>query len=277
MLKSAGCLGLLARWSNKLRPLFAVLLGLFVLGQVIFFLAANLLGFLPTLRDNLQDTAWARALAPDWLDKKGRADEVLIKATAVCQRWQELTGQPENWSLFAPNVSNDIWFVRVEMDWRDSDSSAPDGALQPVSCFSENEPPDPNRFFRVGRFRIRRYEMTVEAHVYKEADKLPEDRAADWRDTIREKVRKDWDNMQAYLHYRLRRFHEQRPDLPTPRQLVLIVRHYVIPPPSQAPFSWEVPEEVPIARWRLADPPSDEYLPIEAYDPVTCRFELVAR
>jgi hypothetical protein len=277
MLKAAGGPRLLGGYFNKLRAVLGVLLGLFILGQMIFLPVANLFGFLPTLRDNLRNTAWAQALAPDWLDKKGRAEKILTKANDVSQRWQEMTGQPESWSLFAPDVADDIWFVRVEMNWQDRDSSAPDAQFQPISFISDNEPPDPNHFFRLGHFRIRRYEMAVEVHLFKEEDKTPEERAADWRDIIREKVRKDWDNMHAYMRYRLQCFQRQRPDLPTPRQLILTVRHYVIPPPRKAPFTWDEPDEVPVARWRLADPPSNEYLPIEAYDPVTGRFDLVAQ
>src|SRR5258707_10049903 len=203
MVKAAGGLRPLGGYFKKLRAVLGVLLGLFILAQMMFLPVANLLGFLPTLRDNLRNTGWAQALAPDWLDKKGRGEEILAKANDISQRWQEMTGQPENWSLFAPDVADDIWFVRVEMNWQDGDSSAPEAQIQSISFISDNEPPDPNHFFRLGHFRIRRYEMAVEVHLFKEEDKTPEERAADWRDKIREKVRKDWDNIQAYLRYRL--------------------------------------------------------------------------
>src|SRR5258708_28335551 len=196
MLKAAGGPRLLGGYFKKLRAGLGVLLGLFILGQMIFLPVANLLGFLPTLRDNLRNTGWAQALAPDWLDKKGRAEEILAKANDISQRWQEMTGQPEGWSLFAPDVADDIWFVRVEMNWQDGDSSAPGAQFQPISFISDNEPPDPNHFFRLGHFRIRRYEMAVEVHLFKEENKTPEEPAAHWPAKIPGKGRKDSGNMQ---------------------------------------------------------------------------------
>jgi hypothetical protein len=136
MLKAAGGPRPLGGYFKKLRAVLGVLLGLFILAQMIFLPVANLLGFLPTLRDNLRNTAWAQALAPDWLDKKGNAEEILTNAGDVSQRWQEITGQPESWSLFAPDVADDIWFLRVEMNWQDGDSSAPDATFYASVIFA---------------------------------------------------------------------------------------------------------------------------------------------
>jgi hypothetical protein len=269
-----------ARFKRIQAPL-SIVLGLFIVVQTLFLPITNLLEFQPRLRKILANKPWARLWAPNWLDQTGSLYDALEKADSTCERWQELTGQPQRWSLFAPEVADDIWFMGVNIHQfeidpsRSKDDKTAEGYN--FTYLSDNEPADPNRFFRVGLFRIRRYEMALEVHLYDNSSQTAEEQAETWRDDIRTKVRKYWDNMEAYLRYRLQCFKRLHPDLPEPRELILTVRHYVIPPPEKSPFRWDEPEEVPIARWRPAEPPSDETIPIERYDPVTKRFVPVYR
>jgi hypothetical protein len=266
---------------KRLQVPFSIALGLFITFQALFLPLANLLEFQPRLRILLANKPWAKQWVSDWLDKKGGVFNALEKADSAGERWQELTGQSQRWSLFAPEVADDIWFMGViihqnEIDPSKNEDENPSEGYN-FTYLSDNEPADPNHFFRIGNFRIRRYEMALEVHLYDYSSKTAEQQAEAWRDDIREKVRKYWDNMEAYLRYRLQCFKRFHPDLPEPRELILTVRHYVIPPPEKSPFRWGEPEEVPIARWRPAEPPSEETLPIERYDPVTKRFVPVYR
>src|SRR4051812_12796665 len=92
-------------------PFLSVCLGLFILAQAIFLPLANALDFLPRLRKVLKDKDWAHHWAGDWLNKTGSTYEALKRAQRITDCWQELTGQPERWSLFAPDVADDIWFI----------------------------------------------------------------------------------------------------------------------------------------------------------------------
>ncbi|HEV3237046.1 MAG TPA: hypothetical protein VGZ25_08665, partial [Gemmataceae bacterium] len=199
-----------------LRPILSVGLGLFIVAQAIFLPVANGLEFLPRLRTLLKKKTWAQTWAADWLEEKGETHERCRKANRLSQRWQELTGQPQRWSLFAPEVADDIWFLGVVINQTETDPSASESKENPGYSFpllSDNEPADPNHFFRLGRFRMRRFEMALEVHLYNYEDKTEEEKAEYWRDKIEKKVCKDWDMIEAYLQYRLRSFVREHPDL----------------------------------------------------------------
>jgi hypothetical protein len=263
---------------KRLQPLLSIALGLFITAQALFLPIANLLEFQTRLRTLLEDKPWAKSWAPDWLDEKGPTCDVLEQAEQTSQRWQELTGQPQNWSLFAPEVADDIWFMGVKVHQFERNPN--EDQEQKGYCFtylSDNEPSDPNCFFRLGHFRVRRYEMAIEVHLYDYPNETAQEKAEFWRDKIRERVRKDWDNMEAYLRYRLQCFKRLHPDLPEPDELILTVRHFDIPPPEQVPFRWGEPVETPVARWRPKAHLPDDALPVERYDPVSNRFLRVNR
>jgi hypothetical protein len=263
-----------------LRPTLGVALGLFVIAQGFFLPLANGLEFLPHLRALLKEKPWAKTWAPDWLEEKGETHERCKKANQLSQRWQELTGQPQRWSLFAPEVADEIWFLGVVINQTETNPLATETKQKPgysFSLLSDNEPADPNHFFRLGRYRMRRFEMALEVHLYNYEDKSEEEKVQYWRDKIEKKVCEDWDMIEAYLQYRLRSFVLQHPDLAQPCELIMTIRHFEIPAPQKVPFHWDAPKEVPVARWQPTQAPSDEYLPIERYDPVAKRFERVSR
>src|SRR5262245_59972313 len=75
-----------------------------------------------------------------------------------------LTGQPQGWSLFAPDVADGFAFPVVELRWDDEyldPGSVPVHDLPPVMLRSPNAPADLSRFFRFTHFRFRRYESVV--------------------------------------------------------------------------------------------------------------------
>jgi hypothetical protein len=105
-----------------------ILLGVFILWQLFFLVSFNLLSLLPRVREYWQDKPSAEAIAPEWLHEKGRLADAERVLTTLCTRWAEASGQPQNWSLFAPNVTTVIPFVAVEFCWEEEPS--------PVHSFS---------------------------------------------------------------------------------------------------------------------------------------------
>jgi hypothetical protein len=98
-------------------------LGLFILWQLFFLVSSNLLSLLPRARECWKDQKLVQTIAPDWSQAKGRvagAENALMTTTT---RWAEATGQPQNWSLFAPNVTSTIPFPAVEFCWEDAPNS----------------------------------------------------------------------------------------------------------------------------------------------------------
>ena len=241
-------------------------LGLFVVGQLLFLLASNLLSVEDAVRAALRKSAPAQRVAPDLFDGSGRTHVGLHAVERVTRRWEEWTGQAQNWQLFAPDVADVVPFLAVELRWEDG--------LPPWVLLSDNEPADIRRFVRVGRFRLRRYETTLELAPSPGQPLGP--RGADWAADIESHVRARARPLLAYLRWRLATFRREHPYLPTPTQVVLCVRLYrVPPPPGPTPWQWEDLGQHPVARWRPGAVVPAGYLPVEAYDPTSERFERV--
>jgi hypothetical protein len=238
-----------------------VALGLFVVGQLVFILAAN---FLPLLRIALGKVSPA-------------AERPVALAVEGTGYWARATGQLQGWSLYAPRVPTQSVFIAVELRWDDDARwPAPAGARREV-LRSAIEPDDPHRFFRpFGAFRLHGCEADLSLVAWSwdtdSGDRDPEE----WQRRFAAAVRKDWPLMQAYLAWRCRGYRRDHPDEPGPRQAILLARIWYIPPPGQRPWSWTGPVEQAIARWRPVEESAPGDLPVEAYNPLARRFEPVA-
>jgi hypothetical protein len=277
-----------------------VVLGVFILGQLAFLLAANVLELLQAAREELppEVAAVVEPIAPGWANEAGHIHDVIDLVRRLTKRWSQLTGQPQSWSLFAPNAGHNSTFVAVELRWDPS----PPLALQvakhlaplafqylsgsallyvpgdvpappaPVVLLSENEAADINRYFRWGRFRLRRFEGNLDLALDIRPGETPAQARERWRDKIREHAAVDGDAMEAYVRWRWRHYQQLHPGQVAP-QLVLLVRRYAIVPPGEGPPFWTGPHVTPLARWQpqAAGAPGDR--PVEVYNPVTSQFE----
>ncbi len=309
-----------------------VVLGLFIVGQLFFLFAANLLQLGSAFRRNLDSHPDIASAVFEWTNPKGHLNDAGELLSACITRWSEMTGQPQNWSLFAPNVTEKIPFVAVEFYWEEDPHSAV-SVSRPLACLaaakpleevpvmassllesnsidrkklssllaplavqiqqgelppaswrndahlsiflrSENEPTDIHRFFRVGKFRLRRFETTIDLSLTSDG-KSADEVADSWREAIEGKVREENKAIEAYLRWRLRRFQVQHPELPLPKQVILWARVYRVPPPDHCPepWSWLGPEQTPVARWQPEAHWEAGHLPVEMYNPVVPRFE----
>lgn len=273
-----------------------VLLGLFVVWQLAFLLGLNFCeltrGFVGSLTD-------AAETLPSLADPQSPAARRLARVEQVLTRWSEFTGQTQSWSLFAPNVWSHIPFVAVELRWDEEPSNARAAAglvaglagpgflqsistwaatatLPPVLLLSDNEPRDIQHYFRVGLFRLRRYESNVDVGLPRDTDNEPEDMHDKWRNNIFHRVRGEAMTMRAYLEWKWNRYQAEHPDADTPRQVILHVRVYRIPPPpGPRPWMWSGPEDHLLARWR----PHFRYLtgtpPVEVHDLIAERYDVL--
>jgi hypothetical protein len=254
------------------RWIAGLFVGLFVVWQLVFLLGLN---FCEVLR---HCAAWMPSVAsafPDLADADSKARERLDRVERVWTRWAEFTGQAQSWSLFAPNVWANIPFAAVELRWDDEPAGAT-GPRPSVYLLSDNEPVDIHSYFRVGQFRLRRYESSLDLNLQKEADRSVAAMEDQWRQNIFDKVRREPHTIHAYLEWRWRTYQQIHPDAETPRQVILHVRTYRIPPPpGPEPWTWAGPEDRPVARWRPGFAHPAGALPVEAYDLLAERFDVL--
>jgi hypothetical protein len=259
----------MSRLARTVRTAARGVLGLFVVWQLLFLLSSNLLSVEDAVRAALQKSPPAQRVAPDLFDGKGRVHDGLRAVERVTLRWAELTGQAQCWQLFAPDVADVIPFLAVELRW--------DDGRPPVLLLSVNEPADPDRFVRLGHFRLRRYESTLD--LAPPPGGAPFDpRGEDWAAAVERHVRAEAEPMLAYLRWRVAAFERQRPELSPPTEAVLCVRLYRVPsPPGPAPWRWEYLGQHRVARWLPGARVPAGYLPVETYDPSSDGFTRLGR
>jgi len=221
---------------NHFRTFVAVilrgLLGAFVLWQIVYLFGSLLFNLeeafgvrSPRLEnvvpESMKERPWLRAL--NELDQNGF-------------RWYgELTHQPQNWSLFAPEVAEEFAFFDVELLWDDETT---------VILRAKNEPEDINAFVRLSGFRLRKYEgfLTPTPAPYEVMFGDGEPSAY--------RVYEQADHMLAYLRWRLAEFRRVHPDRPPPSEVALWMHMYRIPkPPGPQPWQFEDADIVCLGRW----------------------------
>lgn len=142
-----------------------VLLGLFIVGQIVFLVSTNLLGFatwFPSLNRKKPNQLINRTV-PRFAEKQGNLWHWIEQYDGNLRRWTELTGQEQGWSLFAPTISKETAFPAVLLSW---DEPFKEEAGFPGGLFSFHET---NGFHLVGDWNhppeIRQPSLSLAAQV----------------------------------------------------------------------------------------------------------------
>ena len=278
-----------------------ILLGAFILWQLAFLLGINFLDMINSGREEMQDKDYSPGIDrvfPGWPSKSGHFHDLTDIGDKITRRYAQLTGQTQGWSLFAPDVGRQCVFPAVLVRWDRDPLSAPAFSLplasltarnpltkavfwsaaatapKSVTIISDNEPRDVKHFLRIGHFRLRRLESSISL-ILRVDDKAetPTEAAERWRSRIARLLDEDGDVAKAYLHWRWESYRKAHPDLPAPKQLILVMRRYAIRPPEKSPPYWDGPFTVPVARWQ----PKANRTELEMYNPVLQRFQEIAR
>ena len=292
-----------------LRRAARVLLGLFVLWQMLFLPAFNLLDGAETARDALQKhrrqdrLGWRlvrsvpglEPLVDEWLTRggnygdKGTLGNLIQRPRRVVRWWAQVTGQEQSWGLFSPDATDFSAFPSVELRWDDPEAAdvarlgslaggpalalppaLPRAAIcEPLVLWSDNQPRDRHRYLRFGGFRRRRIDAQFEAKYHR--DGQPREHFAElWEQQIRNLMSAEYKATLAFLRWRLAHFRREHPELPPPVQVILRVQTFAIPePPGPRPWGWIEEEPIPLARW-LPQKHADE---LEFYRPTLDRFQ----
>jgi hypothetical protein len=175
-----------------------VLLGLFVVWQLLFLVVSNATHFL--------------GFAGQAGTEERPLGRVLSAASAVTDGWIDLTGQGQNWRLFAPMVPVRATFVTAELGtpWTG-------WVMERL-----NEPADPGWYFHPPGPGDRLWHAEKElAWPLVAWDPDAQDaRDREWRRYLRDSFRPRWRAYRNYLAWRLREFQRDHPDDP-PRELFL--------------------------------------------------------
>src|SRR5262249_19371259 len=241
-----------------------ILLGAFILWQLTFLFGINVLEMINWARDEMpkdkEQAQGVERVLPGWPSKSGHFHDLADVADKITRRYAQLTGTPEGWPLFAPDIGKQCVSPVVLVRWDDDSVPAPalsrpltplaaNGPLEaaalavpalrsqvpaaPAIILSANEPLDIQSYFRVGSFRLRRLEGNLTLILRQIDDETPTEAAERWRGRIAEFLERDGEVVQAYLRWRWASYRKAHPEAPPPKQLILIMRRYAIVAPEK--------------------------------------------
>lgn len=267
----------------QIRPSLAQrLVGLFVVGQLVFLVYGNALG-LPLygrflgLSPNPPEAPWDLADAPTVTDPDTSIVHIsppVARLAAPSCRWGELTGQWQGWSLFAPSVPSQGAFLELTLSW--DGPLGPDGEAT-VTLHDPFEPADLTHFVRLTGTNMRAFNYNWRlGSPLLNWGMLDQLEMTFWRLGLHDFLRRQHRPTLAYLRWRLRQFQEQHPGVPLPEQVVLSERLERPPPPQSGPVAAPTAVVQPWVRWHPGQPARPGSLDLEMFDPVTQRFEPVS-
>jgi hypothetical protein len=243
----------------------SIFLGLFVIFQVVYLPLANLMQLAPRemppkkgeLNVHVQRDG---AVGNRWLQ------EGINAMGSALDRWSELSGQSQFWSLFAPDFDKQSIFPVVEFNSFNERQRA--HTIIP----SKRIPTNFDHYFRWpgSSSRPASYEFLLVSVYSSYTTESLEAHGKEWRDAVFERVREQQRSLKAYFTLQMRLLRTTSKDIPDPDEVILSVRVIPSPPPGSEnrPASYTVP----LARWYPNLLPDPEFLPVEAYDPVAKSF-----
>jgi hypothetical protein len=255
---------IMGRSSPRRQSIAQVVLGLFVVWQLLFLGVANILPLIPHGEPEEGELSDSRSMPAE---TRGPNQDIIDRVAKVSDRWAAMTGQVQAWWLFAPDFPRQASFPLVELRWHN------DRSIAPIRLHSPQEPTDPHEYLRLpgSMDRFFHYEVRLGLIYLNWDGKSVKDEPEAWRQVVTERVRRQWKSIRAYLRWRLSEYQRQYPYVPTPDEMILSIRLYRTPEPGASLPAHIEPLEQPLARWRPGVVQTG-CLPIEVCDPVTRQF-----
>jgi hypothetical protein len=243
----------------------SVLLGMFVLFQVVFLPLANLMQFVPRELPAEKGELNIHVQREGTVSNQRWLQEGINGLGSALDRWSELSGQGQVWSLFAPDFGKQSIFPEVQFN-------AANGQLWRVTIRSKRIPGDPAHYFRwpSSSSRPASYEFLLTSVYWYYTPESLEARPNEWRDAVLGRVREQQRSLQAYFRLQVRLLRMTSKDIPDPDEVILRVR--IIPSPEPGSTIARPALTMPLARWFPGKFPDPDFLPVEAYDPVAKQF-----
>jgi hypothetical protein len=237
------------------RPsLMQIVLGVFIVGQLLFLIGGNATHFM--LFGHSESDPPPTVLTP------------VIALDKLASGWEQVSGQGQNWRLFAPLVPARAMFLTVQE--RHAAGLGPSDCVRLLPSAFEPREETPALFgllavhpYGAGD-RVFHQEMTLAQPLVAWDQQRVLEQPVEWRDYLRASIHRDW---QAYLTYLCWRATDGGKE--QARDLVLFMRIY---PPARRSSTSEAPAEVPVVRWRPGQQPPRGFLPLDYFDNVLGRF-----
>src|SRR5262245_35362448 len=246
------------------RKVCSWLLGAFICLELVYLPTANALKLVPLHkpipRGELLDDPQFRAAAArsDWLTP-------LDALGSACDRWGELTGQVQGWSLFAPYYGRMASLPVVVLVWRD-----PPREVRLPSHFSPADaerpggrPPEPRC-----RLYLYEYRMAVAGWSW---DPRPLDaQTVTLAENAAAQAGRLHHSIQAYLRWPLDRHRAAHPDDRAPD--VVELRAALYPAPDPQTGIRRPGRDLPIAAWEPGVEPPPGHISLKIFEPGTGRL-----
>lgn len=235
----------------------SILLGLFVLWQLLFMLGESTCQLVGTVTP----------------EENSNVRTVLHPFCLVTGAYARLTAQGEHWGMFTPRPAPHSAYLVVEL--------YDDAGAGPTLVLSDLlEPEDLDDYWQPlgssDRLLKYQFELVKPSLVIDDAE-LRRLFPAESREFVFDVVRKNWQLIRAYLLWRLRKYEEDHGAVKPPASMVLAVKAYRTPLPGQSQSARSKPVLLPYARWVRALEDSPDFLPVEAYDIEAKRFHRLRR
>jgi hypothetical protein len=253
----------------------ACLLGGFVVVQLVYLVAANLLPLFPqrvaTKGEMTDDFTFAGRTF-----KSGYLQTSLETANVATRKYGEATGQMQNWALFAPGIARQATFPVVELEWNYGQIP------RLVKLTSEFEPADPRHFakFDLTQSRLFNYEFRMTQPLWFCTDESLASEPEFWQQWLALRAHRQRRSLHAYLRWKVRNYAKEHPAGLLPTAAVLYVRCYPIAPPGSSLAGNEPPRDRPFVRLasshrKLIELPGEfgHAADLEVYDPITQQFQ----
>jgi hypothetical protein len=243
--------------------LLSRLLGAFICLQLIYLPVANALKLVPLRkpvpRSELFDDPQFRApsdrsqlLAP--LDFVG----------AACDRWGELTGQVQGWSLFAPYYGRMASMPVVVLIWRD-----PPREVRLPSHFAPADAERPRPRAPEPRCRLYNYEYRIAVAGWSWDPRPLAEQSVTLAENAALQAERMRRSIHAYLGWSWERNRTAHPGKRVPD--VVELRAALYPAPDAATGIRPPGRDLPIAAWEPGVEPPPGHFPLKLFDPATGR------
>ena len=247
------------QYRTGFRRITSTCAGLFVVWQLVFVLAANLVGILrgvppEVVRYEMADGAWRESLDRTAAQPKATSDPSAASAGIVwfSDRWSEVTGQWQGWAMFAPNVPTSSYFLATTLRWN---GAAPWRAPREIVLPSPFEPADPNSYFIPALATSRRFNfewrlaLGIEICKSREQAERRGGETTQFDTQLREWMARQAEPLRAYARVRMHEWSADHPAAPAADEVVLSVGEYRRID-AAATWTWQALPRRLLLRWR---------------------------